>query len=62
MSADEDVLVFNPNLTLHATHYQGKYIEMWLREHGKDDIIVKAVSKSGLRKSASRNLQKTDII
>lgn len=37
---DDEVLIFNPKLTLKANHYQGKYIELWLKVHGKDEIVV----------------------
>ena len=42
-SADDDILVFTPKVVLKATHYQGKFVELWLKEAGKNDIIVSLV-------------------
>ena len=50
---DDEVLVFNPKVTLKVNHYQGKYIELWLKQHGKDEVIVKS-SETGLWKSFGR--------
>lgn len=37
---DDDVLVFHPKVVLTATHYQGKYVDLWLKESGSNQVIV----------------------
>ena len=37
---DDERLVYNPNVSLKAVLYLGKYIDIWLREYGRDEVIV----------------------
>ena len=40
-----DELIYNPNVTVNALLYQGKYIEVWFKEFLTDKLLVRPVGQ-----------------